>query len=79
MSRHVGTGTFAELAAALDESERTQRKAAAEQFRCETERQDNIERQVNEIGDMVRALVHGVMLATGHRTHKRQWRQMRDE
>lgn len=78
VSEHVGAGTFAELAAALDKAERVKRKARAELDRRERQRQDDLDRELSEVDDAIRALVAGAMLVTGHRAHRRQWRKKRN-
>lgn len=78
VTEYVGTGIQAQAAALLDERERMQRKAKQELERREQKRQDDLDRELSEVDDLIRALVGGVMLASGHRSHKRQWRKKRN-
>ena len=78
VSEYVGAGPGAELLAeadALDRAERAERREAERQAREEVQALD---RQADEVADLIRALTHGVLLATGHHTHKGQWRKQRD-
>jgi hypothetical protein len=71
VSEYVGSGALAETAAALDALERELRRV--ERRRWETIRA--FDAQVDQACDLIRALTHGLLLATGHHTHKGQWRK----
>ena len=76
VSQYVGGGPFAELAAQLDEAERIRAKAKRELFRREVAKHQALDDELGKIDEVMRALVDGVMLATGHYTHKRQWKKV---
>lgn len=77
VSEYVGAGPLAELLAeadALDRAERAEERKAEQRVREEIQ---TLDRQADEVADLVRALTHGVLLASGYHTHKRQWRKSR--
>lgn len=74
-SEYVGTGAFAELAAALDEAERQKRKAELEQHRRMVEADRAIVRQINEIGATVVNITKMALIVDGYHQHRRQWRR----
>lgn len=75
VSEHIGTGPFADLVEQLDRAERLKRKAQAEQYRRMVRADHELQQEINDIGAIVRNLTTLVMVATGHHTHRRQWRK----
>lgn len=75
VSEYIGTGPLAELIAEEDEQQRAEREAQRAQLRKLKRADRNIDRQIDEAGEMVRSVINALLLATGHHTHKRQWRQ----
>lgn len=75
VSEYVGAGELAETTAALDALERDLRQA--EQRRWEAIQAADA--QVDQVADLVQALIHAILLATGHHTHKGQWRKKRHD
>jgi len=79
ISEYVGTGLLADYAAALDERKRgqeAQRRAEWQAAKLEAEQLDAI---LGEVEAEIEPVVVALMLATGHHTHKRQWRRKRSK
>jgi hypothetical protein len=75
VSEYVGTGELAAAAATLDALERELRQAERQRWAAIRE----ADAQVQEICDLIQALVQAALLATGHHTHKGQWRKKRHD
>jgi hypothetical protein len=71
VSEYVGAGELAQAAAASDALERELRRAERRQW----ESLRALDAQVDEVCHLIRALTWGLLLATGHHTHKGQWRK----
>lgn len=75
ISEPFGSGLLAELAAQLDEQERTRRKAERELYRRMVKADKALQ---NAVGDVSRAtdnVLALVMIVDGYRLYKRQWRK----
>ena len=72
-SRYVGAGELGRIAATLDELTTIERR----RLRKEREAQAAIDREINALGDLVRAYSGAVLLLAGYHTHRRQWRKKR--
>lgn len=77
-SEYIGAGDFAELIAKLDQHERQKRKFAAEKERAELEALTAVDAEFDQVDQVIGALVAGVLVASGHHTHRRQWRKKRE-
>lgn len=75
VSEHVGSGVIGRMAELLDERERMQRKAKAEQYKRMVKADKALRDEVREIGAIVRDLTKLVLLVDGYHQHKRQWRR----
>jgi hypothetical protein len=73
ISEYVGSGESAQAAAALRALECEARRARRRQWAALRA----LDAQVDQACDLVQALAHAALLATGHRTHKGQWRKAR--
>jgi len=73
VSEYVGSGELAEATAALRALERESRGARRRRWAAICA----FDAQVDQACDLVQALAHGALLATGHRLHKGQWRKAR--
>ncbi len=78
VSTYVGTGSFAEACAVLNESKRENRQRRREAIREEQEALDREARQVIDVLDQIRALTHAALIAGGYHLHKGQWRKCRE-
>ena len=78
VSEYVGTGLFAELLAEADALEREQRALEREVKRQEREEVLAVDRDIDQVGELIRALTHGMLLISGYHMHKGQWRKRRD-
>lgn len=76
-SEYVGSGLIARLVAELDQIDRA--KLAIERLKnqAEIQEQREIDRQVESVCQQVGTITQAVLLATGHRLHKGQWRKAR--
>ena len=77
VSEYFGTGTIAELAEMLDAADREEHEREREAWRELREAELDLDREIDGLGDTVRMLTQAVLLASGHHTHKGQWRQRR--
>ncbi len=78
VSTYVGTGSFAEACAVLNESEKQKRRLDREALRQEREALDRQAGQVKDVLDQIRALTHAALIAGGYHMHKGQWRKRRE-
>lgn len=78
VSEFVGAGYLGSLAAQLDDADRLRQQAQREQVRRERATQDDLDKQVDGLGQQLADLVTAVLLVNGYHTHKRQWRRVRD-
>ncbi len=76
-SEYIGNGYIAELAARLDEIEQEERQAEREAFKRLVAEQEAIDSEIDAVDAALAVLVDAMLLATGHRQHKRQWRKKR--
>lgn len=79
ISEYVGGGLVADIAEARDNIRRghaAQRRAAWQAAKRAEEQFDAI---LGEVDAAVEPVVTALMLATGHHTHKRQWRRKRSK
>lgn len=77
VSEYIGSGPGAEAMATLDDYARLRALQERETWREEVERQRDIDRALDEAGDLVRLLTYATLLANGYHTHKGQWRKKR--
>ena len=76
---YIGTGSFAEGIALLDELERRDRQAQADARREERAELDALDAKVVELDDFADLLAHAVLVGAGYHQHNRgQWRKRRD-
>jgi hypothetical protein len=73
VSEYVGSGQSAQAAAALHAMARQARHARRRRWAAIRA----FDAQVDRACDLVQALAHAALLATGHRLHKGQWRKSR--
>ena len=78
VSEYVGGGALAEVVALQDERDRLERAERRQAKRQASEEMRMLDRQVDEVAELIRALAQGVLLVTGHHTHRGQWRKRRD-
>lgn len=77
VSRYLGFGEVAGLIAQLDSAEAAERKHKANLERADRHAYAETDKAVAEHGRLVRALMAGILMASGYHTHKRQWRRRR--
>ncbi len=78
VSTYVGTGSFAEARAVLNDAAKEKRRLQREALRQEREALDREGRQVRDVLDQIRALTHAALIAGGYHMHKGQWRKRRE-
>lgn len=79
VTEYIGTGPLADCAEAMDNRKRgqeEQRRAEWQAAKLEAEQLDAI---LGEVEAEIEPVVVALMLATGHHTHKRQWRRKRSK
>ena len=76
-SVYVGRGALAEAVAAHDAWVRAVREAEQEDWRKTKEAELAIAAAVDHLGELSTVLTRAVLLASGHHTHRRQWRRKR--
>ena len=76
-TQYLGRGAVGRLAAEIDELERTRRRDEQQDWQEQMEADIKLDRNVEAVGKVVRALTDANLLCTGHRTHKGQWRRRR--
>lgn len=79
VSEYVGSGSLVELIAKVDTYERANARMKREEEKQLVEADLEIARELDQIGDLVRALTFSVLLDLGYHTHKGQWRKKRDD
>ena len=77
VSAYVGTGTVGELAAEMDELTRAVGKRERAMERRERASYEEVTRFSRKAEMLVRLMTYANLLATGHHTHKGQWRRSR--
>jgi len=78
ISEYVGRGELAEATATLDALDRHEQEDERAALRDEREAQRAVDQAIDTAGELVRALTHTVLLASGYHKHKGQWRKRRD-
>ena len=78
VSEYAGPGVVGELTALHEERDRRERAEQREAERRAREGMRALDRQADEVAELIRALTRGMLLVTGHHTHKGQWRKRRD-
>lgn len=78
VSEYVGGGALGEVAALQDERDRLERAERRQAERQASEEMRTLDRQADAVVELIRVLAHGVLLVTGHHTHRGQWRKRRD-
>ena len=78
VSEYVGTGPLAEALVRLDQLDRQKRERERDLERRERERIEKLDRMVEDVQDVARALTRAMLLVEGYHTHKGTWRKQRD-
>jgi hypothetical protein len=76
-SEYIGAGPGAEMVAELDQAARDRRVKARAAEMAAQKADLAIDKQLDQLGDLVRAMTTAALVAGGYHTHKGQWRQMR--
>jgi hypothetical protein len=79
ISEYIGCGPLAEMIAQQDEQERIERQLERRHELEKRHAHKSIEREVDELSDLINCMVQAAYLITGHHTHKRQWRKRKNE
>ena len=78
VSEYVGAGWLADAAATLDEIARLERKEARQAIASEKARALDMDRELDQVGDLIRTFTRADLLLGGYRQHKGQWRRKRE-
>ncbi len=76
-SEYFGSGSIAQLAAALDKAERQRMRWHLEQRKEQEAEVNLVERHIRRLSRSTLAIVHITLLASGFHRHKGQWRKVR--
>lgn len=79
VSRYIGTGALAVLAAQLDDIGRERKALEREHWRASQAEEAAIDREIAEYSRLLRQVTAAVLLASGCHQHKRQWRVKREQ
>jgi hypothetical protein len=80
VKEYLGTGPVAEATAQLDEEDRRRREEAAEAWKEEMRRMEEVEVPIEELCDAAETLARAALVAAGYRQHNRgEWRLRRGE
>lgn len=77
VSEYVGAGPLADYAEALDSINRGQEEQRRAEWRAAKLEAEQLDAILGEVEAEIEPVVAALMLATGHHTHKRQWRKQR--
>lgn len=77
VSEYVGAGDLAEAIAALDAWDRIEQEVEREIWQRKKESEAEVIAEMDQLGDLLRALTHAALLTAGYHTHKGQWRRKR--
>jgi hypothetical protein len=78
ISDYIGGGALAEMLAAINELEQQERDLERRHWQAERLAELATDRQLQQIGRLLRDLQAATLIAHGCRTHRRQWRKKRD-
>lgn len=79
ISDYIGSGDLAEMSFKIDTLRRIQRKCNQQIWQETIAEVRELESTVDQMNEMVKTMLHGNLLVSGHHTHKGQWRRRRDE
>lgn len=77
LSTYFGKGETSALLAGMEEGRRAEKLLKKRAEELERKRIAELEAPVNEVDDLIHALIKGVLLISDHHTHKGEWRQKR--
>ncbi len=77
ISRYVGTGMLANLAAQIDENERLRSETDRSSQIADREEMWQMNHDMHVLEQMITFLTRGVLLSSSYRPHKGQWRRSR--
>lgn len=77
VSEYVGAGSVASLVEYQEKHDRLRRDAAQLRDKRARARIEDLDRQIDELGEAVDLLATADLLAKGYHRHKRQWRRRR--
>ena len=78
VSKYMSGGSLGELFAMEDEIDREVQELEREAEREEREAQQALDKQIDEVIDLVRLLADAAMIEAGYHRHKGQWRKRRE-
>jgi hypothetical protein len=80
VKEYLGTGPVAEATAQLDEEDRRRREEAAEAWKEEMRRMEEVEVPIEALCDAAETLARAALVAAGYRQHNRgEWRLKRGD
>ncbi len=79
ISEYVGGGLLADYAEARDNIRRNQEALRRAEWQDAKRTEEQLDAILGEVDAAIEPVVTALMLATGHHTHKRQWRKRRSK
>ncbi len=79
ISEYVGGGIVADYAEASDNIKRGQAEQRRAEWLAKKQAEEQFDAILGEVDEAIEPVVVALMLATGHHTHKRQWRKRRKQ
>ena len=79
ISEYVGGGLLADYAEAKDNIRRNQEEQRRAAWQAKKRAEEQLDAILGEVDAAIEPVVTALMLATGHHTHKRQWRKKREK
>ncbi|MBU0607063.1 MAG: hypothetical protein KKI08_04215 [Armatimonadetes bacterium] len=77
VTEYLGRRSWVQAVVELDDLERQQRQAEQARARAEREAALELDREIDRLGDLTREITGAVLVVSGYRSHKRQWRKQR--
>ena len=77
ISEYIGKGEFADYLSEFAKYNRIRQRIEAQKTWETREKLEQIDREIDEIGEVNRNLVDMLFLINGYHQHKRQWRKKR--
>jgi hypothetical protein len=77
VSEYIGAGLLGELTKRADKQARQKAEVQRQAWQEVNRREEAIDRQIDEVGAQVQALVDAALLVSGYHQHRRQWRKQR--
>jgi hypothetical protein len=78
VSEYAGTGYAAHLAEQLSKAVRREADQKRQEWEAVKDEQQRLDKIVDDFAELTRGYIDAILLVSGHRLHKRQWRKKRE-